>query len=279
MAPAKVNLFLRVGERRPDGYHAVDTEFQAISLYDTVSIRVGGGVETDAPVSEKIAVVVDGPDLGPLEENLVWRAAHAFRQRCAFEEPVAIQLIKRIPAGAGLGGGSSDGAAVLLMLSHLVAGGREVDLSAIAKELGSDVPFFVGASPRARGSGRGEVVTPLDVEAGQHLVVLVPPVHVDTAKAYAALATSRASGRVAPPSRNDFEAVVTTSFPAVREGLRRLAAVGASTPMLSGSGGGCFGFFPSAEAAEKVAAELDRQDGFRAQAAMTLRSFPDPEIG
>ena len=179
-APAKINLFLRVLHRRNDGYREVETLMQLVSLADEVRVSI-----TDSGPS--IALAVDGPDLGPTEDNLAVRAARRLREVTGFESSVDIRLTKRIPAGAGLGGGSSDAAAVLKCLAALTDFHDAGVLQEIARDLGSDVPFFLGESPIALGRGRGDVLTSLAPLAKAQVVLALPPVHVSTVEAYEAL--------------------------------------------------------------------------------------------
>ena len=125
-APAKVNLVLQVLGKRMDGYHDVRTVLQSVDLFDEVSVELGG---------TEIELAVDGPDLGPMEANLAYRAASAYRAAGGFVGGVRITLKKRIPAGAGLGGGSSDAAAVFACLSDLTAATGQDELHALAAEL------------------------------------------------------------------------------------------------------------------------------------------------
>ncbi len=250
-APAKINLYLRVLGRRQDGFHEIETVFQAIDLCDEISVTLGG---------DGIGLTVDGPDLGPLEDNLAFRAAAHFVEAAGFGGGVQIGLRKRIPAGAGLGGGSSDAAAVLRALDALepdaLSGG---ELAAIAAALGSDVPFFLCGSTLAEGRGRGEQLTPWPPLEQRLVHLLVPPVHVATGPAYAALGrevgTLERSGRdsadapagwtgIAGVAQNDFEAVVAEAYPPVAEALAALRGAGYPLVMLSGSGGACFGLDP-----------------------------------
>ncbi|MBC7248355.1 MAG: 4-(cytidine 5'-diphospho)-2-C-methyl-D-erythritol kinase [Actinobacteria bacterium] len=165
-APAKINLYLEVGQLRPDGYHLVRTVMQAVALCDLVKVEV-----QDGGVGVELLVEGDAP---PGEENLCHRAATAFLEAARLEWGVNIRLRKRIPVAAGLGGGSSDAAAVLRGLNHLAGDilPRE-ELMGLAASLGSDVPFFlVGGT--ALGEGRGERIIP-QVQAPPLPVVLVNP--------------------------------------------------------------------------------------------------------
>jgi 4-diphosphocytidyl-2-C-methyl-D-erythritol kinase len=200
--PAKVNLLLRVLAREESGYHQIETLFQAIDLRDRLEIERGG---------EDVRLEVTGAKLGPVEENLVWRAASAFRTAAGIDEGVRLRLEKRIPAGAGLGGGSSDAAATLLGLNRLHDGPLSQEaLLALASGLGSDVPFFLSPSPIALGWGRGDRLLPLSPFSPAWIVLALPPVAVDTGDAYRALAERRAAsaGRPAPAGTADAEGAV-----------------------------------------------------------------------
>lgn len=284
-APAKVNLLLRVLGRRGDGFHELETLFQAIGLHDDVTVRrTGPGVGLE----------VVGADLGPEEENLAHRAARALLD--AAGEPVGlhVRLVKRIPAGAGLGGGSSDAAAVLkagnALLPEPLAAGKLHELGA---SLGSDVPFFLGGSVLARGTGRGERLEPLPALPEASVVVVLPPVHVATGQAYEALSRWRAGGgerpcfahvggapatwdEVAAEAANDFEAVVPRLFPEVHRALEALRSAGGTLALLSGSGGACFAVFPGVEAAEEAASALRTGLGWPVLTTRTRSSLPEP---
>jgi 4-diphosphocytidyl-2-C-methyl-D-erythritol kinase len=291
-APGKVNLVLRVLGRRSDGYHEIATLFQAIDLCDNVRVSVD-------PDASGVDLALEGPDLGPLEENLAYRAAERFCDRYGVEAGVRIELLKRIPAGGGLGGGSSDAAAVLRLLSALTGHGE--GLQALAADLGSDVPFFVAGSATSLGAGRGELLTALPALPEKDVVLALPPVHVSTAWAYGRLAEVRAAvgsrdrdpgGDEALPAGaaamfadwdgvlreavNDFQPLVSEAFPEVARSLEGLRESGAALAMLSGSGGACFGLFDEAARAEAIAAELTGELGWPFLATRTLRAPPEP---
>jgi 4-diphosphocytidyl-2-C-methyl-D-erythritol kinase len=286
-APAKINLWLRVLGRRADGFHDLDTLFQAVDLSDEVEVvRRGSGV----------ALSVEGPDLGPIERNLAFRAARAFFDRLeggAGAGGVEIRLRKRIPAGAGLGGGSSDAGAVLRCLDRMWS--RPFPPGVLAElggSLGSDVPFFLGRAALARGRGRGELLDPLPPLPEGHLVLVLPPVHVATGPAYGALARARgahSTGPAAPPlgfpatwtelgarAVNDFETVVPGAHPQVAASLEALREAGAWPALLSGSGGACFGFVADRAQCEHVAGEVSQRLGWPAVPARTLDRLPEP---
>lgn len=286
-APAKVNLLLKVGRRREDGFHEIDTLFQAVGLWDRVRVE---GVARDVTLS------VVGPDLGPVEENLAVRAARLFLSEIGSDEGVKLELTKSIPAGAGLGGGSSDAAAVLRAMNQLrdcpVSPAR---LATLGASLGSDVAFFLGRSPLARGTGRGEILEPLPPLPTAYLVVVLPPIHVATGRAYGALGRSRSGGGtearedgparlprgwadVEALARNDFQAVVAGSHAEVALSLSALRAAGARPALLSGSGAACFGVFAAETAARTAAEHVGVELGWTARVVRTLAAFPDPEL-
>lgn len=280
--PAKVNLHLAVGERRPDGFHDLVTVFQAIDLVDRLSVAVAG---------EGVELRVDGADVGPTEQNLCVRAARAFVRETGGPSGVRMHLLKGIPAGAGLGGGSSDAAFVLRSLNALahrpLPKGRLAELGAA---LGSDVPFFLGSSALAVGRGRGDRLEPLDPLPAAALVVVTPPVHVDTGEAYRALDARReASGEpptgpvleggpsswsdVARLARNDFQDVVAAQHAPVADAIAALRERGARPTLLSGSGAAVFGVLETWAQAVRAAREITEALGCRAVAARTLPGF------
>jgi 4-diphosphocytidyl-2-C-methyl-D-erythritol kinase len=286
LAPAKVNLALHVLGRRPDGYHEIDTLFQAIDLYDEVEVELAG---------EGITVDVEGADLGPMEQNLAYRAAALFLAEIDSDVGVTVRLAKRIPHGAGLGGGSSDAAAVLRCLAALLGGVHPTRLHAMGAELGSDVPFFLGESPLARGTGRGEVLESLTALPAADVVLVSPPLHVATAEAYGALAVSRrgkvpVEDRTSPiglaswhdlrsVARNDFEPVLAAAHPEIPRALAALRAAGASVAMMTGSGSTCFGVFGDAAAAGSAERALRSELDWPCTAVRTLGMHPEVGVG
>ncbi len=287
-APAKVNLFLRVLGRRADGFHEIETLFQAVELHDRVVLT---------PTSSGVELDLAGPDLGPVEENLAVRAARAFLGAVGRPAGVRIRLEKRIPAGAGLGGGSSDAAAVLRGLAALVPGavGTE-ELLGMGAALGSDVAFFLGEVPLALARGRGERLLALQPLEERAMVLVLPPVHVATGRAYEALDRQRRAGvgpadderrlpgtppagwdEVALRAYNDFESVVPLEHPQIARSLAALSATGGRPSLLAGSGAACFALFSDSAAAAEAAAALSRELGWPACATRTLTRFPAPE--
>jgi len=286
LAPAKVNLSLRVLRRRGDGFHDIDTLFQAVDVTDEVEVEVVGSSLGRGGLELELA----GPDLGASEENLAYRAARLFLDEVGSSRGARIRLAKRIPVGAGLGGGSSDAAAVLRCLAEVVGGVPPERLSQLGARLGSDVPFFLGGSPLARGTGRGEVLQPLPSLPAADLVLVSPPVHVSTAEAYGALAASRGSrvptSDAAAPgldawedlpgvAANDFEAVMVAAHAEIGRALDALRGAGARAALMTGSGSTCFGLFESRAAASHAAEAIGQRTGWRSVAVRTLERFPD----
>lgn len=288
-APAKVNLYLRILGVRSDGFHDLETLFQAVELCDDVEVSHGDG--------EGVVLEVEGPDLGPAEENLAYRAAAALLDEVGASSGLVVRLRKHIPAGAGLGGGSSDAAAVLraanVLLGRPVPDTRLVELGAT---LGSDVAFFLGSSTLALGTGRGERLEPCPSLPEAYLVLALPPVHVATGGAYAALDRAREAagerpcfGSVTPRpeswrevariASNDFELVVPARHQPIRAALSALRRAGAVFSMLSGSGAACFGMFEDQDAAGRASHQVSSELGWPAPVARTLPAFPVPEGG
>lgn len=237
-APAKVNLFLHVTGRRADGYHTLESLFALIDLADTVTLsRRDDG-----------AVVRPGTVAGVAEDDdLAVRAARALKAATATPFGVTIALDKRIPMGAGLGGGSSDAASVLLGLNRLWALRLSRSrLARIAVTLGADVPFFIGGEA-ALARGIGDELTPMTLPIAW-LALALPRAHVPTAAIFAApeLTRSTASAKIDVFSesygRNDLEAVARSKFPAVAEASAALSRASPHARM-TGSGAGVFAAF------------------------------------
>lgn len=282
-APAKVNLWLRVGDRESSGFHAIDTMFCALHLADSVMVRPGDDPVPTLHVGHA-RPLLEMPDLGPEDENLAVRAARAFMDRAGLEDGPGVRLVKRIPPGAGLGGGSSDAAAVLRGLARLHPGWvSSPELEALGQALGSDVPFFVRGAPLAHGTGRGERLRSLPPLPARPVVVVIPDFGISTAEAYGWLDEDReregeaggdAEARdgleglgsglewdaVAGAATNDFEAPVFRRYPQLGEIKARLGDGGAEPALLAGSGSTVFGVFHDTERARVVADELAEAD-------------------
>jgi 4-diphosphocytidyl-2-C-methyl-D-erythritol kinase len=249
---AKINLSLRVLGTRPDGYHELRTIFQSIALHDTLIIRTGRG---------PFRLTCDDPDCPSDSTNLVWRAAERLwttAGRKGAPRDVAIDLVKRIPLQAGLGGGSSDAAAAFRALGRL----WRVDDWKVRREaaqLGADIPFFFEGGT-ALGLERGDLLFPLPDGPASWVVLGLPGFGVSTKKAFEWWDASRVdriepSGRSAPSELvNDLEVHVAAHHPQIRRMVSALKRAGASHAAMSGSGSAVYGIFPRREDAERAAA-------------------------
>jgi 4-diphosphocytidyl-2-C-methyl-D-erythritol kinase len=273
---AKINLALSVLGRRVDGYHDIHTIFQSISLHDELEFRESAQLRLSCE---------DFSDLRP-EENLVWKAASLLASTLTEKRGVSITLKKRTPAGAGLGGGSSNAAVTLLALRRFWdIDMPDSDLSALAAMLGSDVPYFLNGGT-ALGVGRGEIISSLPDITPEHLVVIFPGIHVSTAEAYRSLnlgltsstedhRIQRFCGQVQNGKRaltgifNDFEIPILAAYPGIRKAKSFLESKGAIVSMLSGSGSSVFGFFSDEESAS-AAAQGAAREAWRVFPAKTL---------
>jgi 4-diphosphocytidyl-2-C-methyl-D-erythritol kinase len=289
VAPGKVNLGLRVAARRGDGFHEIDTVFAALDVGDLVRVARSEEAGVSGVVHDERDVAgAEGTLPGMDERNLAWRAADAWLRESGAPGGVRVELRKRLPVAAGLGGGSSDAAAVLRALAALEPD-RPIDAARLAAGLGSDVPFFAAGVASARGRGRGERLRPFELPP-RWLVLVNPGVPVPVAQAYArlggfgppvdweALASAWCAGR-APRWRNDLQAGVFAAEAGVRAAWASLAGAGLDAPLLSGSGGTCFAVAPDEErardAVERIAA--DRPDWW-VRAARAPLAPESPEL-
>ncbi|MCG3180991.1 MAG: 4-diphosphocytidyl-2-C-methyl-D-erythritol kinase [Phycisphaerae bacterium] len=270
-APAKLNISLSVGLRRPDGYHSLRSLMVPLSLADELEISPGGrGVELS----------VQGPRAGQTPagpENLVVRAGEALARRTGRAIGVRVRLTKRIPVGGGLAGGSADAAATLLGLNAAFELGLPLDeLSAVAAELGSDVPFCLYGRP-AWVEGRGELIAPFDGRLPELWAVLIfPPVSVSTAAVYAKLDALRAAGEPVDGPRtrvgglelfNDLHKAALAVEPSLARVCEQVGqASGDPTVLVAGSGATLFALFDKKD----HATEWERRIGARLKcSAMT----------
>jgi 4-diphosphocytidyl-2-C-methyl-D-erythritol kinase len=254
-APAKVNLFLEILGKRSDGYHDIHSLFQAVSLFDRLTFRP----KTKSGI--KLTVSGDSPaPIGP--DNTVIRAYEAFRSHSKFDFGLEIQLEKRIPSGAGLGGGSADAAATILACNWLFNNKLSIaELLTIGATVGSDVPFFF-SSGQAIVTGRGEMVTESLFPTDYWLVLITPTLSISSAASYAglnmpltelrqprSLGSSRSVAEFINSLRltgNDFESGHLESYPVLGRIRTALSVRGAHLVRMSGSGSTMFGIFESA---------------------------------
>jgi len=276
-APAKVNLFLRVLGRRPDGYHLLDTLIVPVSLYDVIEIR-RVSAKRQQPANARITLDCDDPAVPAGEENLAYRAAQLLLEQVDRPTGIHIHIQKRIPLGAGLGGGSTDAAATLLGLNRLfklnISAAR---LERLALRLGADVPFFIRARP-ARAYGIGERLRPVRELVHFWLVIIYPGFPVGTAWVYNKLpkkltkptpgnsiATSlKRFDRFIDLLVNDLESVTLESYPKIRLLKEKLLREGAAGGLMSGSGSSVFGVFGSKGLAQRAFDRLRNEEGVQA---------------
>jgi 4-diphosphocytidyl-2-C-methyl-D-erythritol kinase len=256
--PAKVNLYLRVVGRRPDGYHELVTVMQPLTLADTLTVTLAGA---------GISLRCDRPDLPQGKENLVWRAVRQFQEETGLAPGVSLSLSKRIPVAAGLGGGSSDAAGTLLALNELAGKPLLVgDLHRLASRLGADVPFFLSREP-AVGRGTGIQLSPVTLLPYWYLLVN-PGLPLSTRWVYENLDLSGLQRLPAAETwdpehpetwvRNDLGTVALKRFPELADLLAGLREAGAWCQGVSGSGPTLFGLFPTREAAHEAGLRLRR---------------------
>jgi 4-diphosphocytidyl-2-C-methyl-D-erythritol kinase len=271
---AKLNLSLKVLGKRPDGYHELRTVFQSIAVSDELELEYQPGRGTSVELASSLEIA----------DNLVTRAALALMETASIRGSVRCRLTKRIPMGAGLGGGSSNAAAVLLALPVLT--GKPVapdELQRLAAALGSDVPYFLYGGT-ALGLGRGEELYPLPEPGPRHVLLVTPGIHVSTPAAFGALGrpalpeltrddlanrmkrfqslawslacASNSSGDWEAFCENDFEAAVFPQFPLLKSLHRKLSRSGSEFARMTGSGSALFGVYPSREACGRGLAAL-----------------------
>ena len=267
LSPAKINLFLSIKGRRPDGYHELSTLMVCIDLYDRITLRYAG---------HGIRLQCDASNIPQDDRNLAFRAARlyetAYRRRwcCDPFGGLSIGLHKRIPAGAGLGGGSSNAATILQALNDQVPDPLPfVDLAALALQLGADVPFFLTGRP-ALATGIGEVLTPWPGLPALALLVVFPGCGLATTEVYRALnlrltkcqkklkecLLKRTFFDPAFHLCNDLEAVAMDRCPDIAVIKNEFVRLGALGALMSGSGSSVFGLFGSADEAWKAMQQM-----------------------
>lgn len=271
-APAKINVILRILDRRLDGFHNLWSIMQTVALEDEVSIKICAD-------RQDIHLKCDATQLAADQSNLVYRAATAVLARAQQSIGLDIELRKRIPMGAGLGGGSSDAAATIIGLNHLLRlEWSPTQMADVGQSLGSDVPFFLFA-PSAFVAGRGETVRPVVVEGVRWVVLVNPGFGVNTKWAYQELAATRTAvpplsliqreldqqsqvswAQLIAVAENDFEAPVFAVHGKLREIKRSLQAHGAEIALLSGSGATVFGVFAEEARARLAQAQFVSED-------------------
>lgn len=257
-APAKINIGLNVISKRSDGYHNIETLFYPIhDLYDMLIFRKSA---TDNFIYQETESLLH-------DENLVLKAKKLVENKIEKELPLEIELIKNIPIGAGLGGGSSDAAATLLSLNEMF--NLELtyeELKKMALELGSDVPVFLKSVP-SLGSSRGEVLEPVELDIHLPLLIVNPGIFISTGEAFSKIIPEKSKNlfdviRQSPKPdydkwnthvSNDFETYVLSNYQEVREIKEKMESSGSLFTQMSGTGSTVYGFFESIEIAESTA--------------------------
>ena len=284
-APAKVNLILKVLDRRPDGYHNIWSLMHTVGLEDELRFEL-------SPLSAGLRLHCDDTALPTDGRNLVSQAASLVLERAGLPADrtmgLDIHLTKRIPVAAGLAGGSSDAAATIAGLNRLLGlGWSSEEMARVGQAVGSDVPFFFFA-PSALVRGRGEEVAPVTLTGTRWVVLVHPGFPIETRWAYERLASTRqavptlsptlrgVAGRtslswedVIPLMENDFEEALAQTHQVLREIKQDLLAAGAEAALLSGSGATVFGVFRDKASAVRARASVGRAGGRRAYAVHT----------
>lgn len=283
--PAKINLGLFILGKRPDGYHDLETLFQMVSLYDTLELE---------SIDHRIELVCDHPEVPADDSNLMVRAARLLQD--AFPEKAGLGcrmvLNKRIPMGAGLGGGSGNAAGVLRGLNRLWDLGLETAaLMKFAAQLGSDVPFFLCA-PSALGEGRGERLTALQSPEKFWVILIFPKVSVATAEVYRALNLDLTKNpknikilreflsqsniaSLGAHLHNDLEPIVIKRLPVIERIKKKLYSLHADGALLSGSGSAVFGIFEDSKGAEQAYARCREEEGWETFLTETVTHFSE----
>lgn len=268
LSPAKINLFLQVIGKRPDGYHELFSLMCCITLFDEILLEFGG--------AENIEIDCAHPNVPADETNLAYQAAKLFLNQMGKAQGLKIELTKNIPVAAGLGGGSSNAASILLALNaHYGHPFSETHLMEMGLKLGADVPFFVFKKP-ALATGIGEKLDTFKGDLPYHFLLLYPGFSVSTAETYQNLNLGLTKAEKKPTSNhlklnrfnparhltNDLEQVTAPKYPEIGLAKEKLINQGAVGALMSGSGPTVFGLFNNAETAEtaRLSLRFDRKD-------------------
>ena len=272
LSPAKINLHLDVGNKRTDGYHEILSVFQQISIFDTIRIK---------KISNTPSCTITGMDDISLEDNIMYKAYRAFVSHTGIQIGVDITIKKKIPKKAGLGGGSTDAASILIGLNEMCdTGFQPNELAELGAVAGSDVPFFCYTAPAAVVCGRGEVVHPLLEARVFHGLLVCGTFDIETARAYRWIDAMAHEGGNSPyrgrtelvreyahvtPDKwqffNSFQPVVSRLYPTVEAIFSDLRANGAIFTSLSGSGSAVYGLFRNEEEALTAHKNINRSNG------------------
>lgn len=264
LSPAKINVHLSIGGKRPDGYHSICSWFLKVSLYDAIEVHL-------QPLDGNIRV--EGNSAVPAADDLMLKAASLFYEETGIPGRCAIRVYKRIPIGAGLGGGSSNAATVLMALNRMHGGALPADrLREIGARLGSDVPFFLGG-PSAIVTGRGEILQEMRTGCSWWVLLVDPGFPISTREAYRWFDSETDGPRELQPDAeslrllvdavpdkwrffNAFSPVLYRRYPVLEHVCTELTSAGALHASVSGSGSVCFGLFENYRQAEMASSRI-----------------------
>ena len=258
--PAKINIGLNILSKREDGYHNLETIFYPINLFDELSIRE----------DDKFSLITTSPQLNIENNNTIMAARELIKEFVGIEIKTSVTLNKKIPIGAGMGGGSSDGAAALLLFNKFYnLKLSDEDLYSLALKIGSDAPFFIEPKPKF-GSSRGEILESIGLKIDKPILIVNPGIHISTSWAFSKMKPpmptrhlnqiefrehsnlSEFKGIIV----NDFESIVFQFYPEIKEIKERLYELGASFSMMTGSGSTVYGIFPDITSAQYASQEF-----------------------
>jgi len=271
---AKLNLFLQILNRRPDNYHNIETLFERINLYDTITLKLRRDI--------LIRISCANPDVPTDETNFCYKGAKLLQEKYKVQKGADIKILKSIPISAGLGGGSSNAGSVLLGLNKLWKLSLPLSrLVTLSKQIGCDVPFFIYNTSFAKGSKRGDIIMPLKGLKDLRLwhILVVPKIKVSTPLIYkkwdgfSGLTTpdydvkiitsalrKNALSLIPLALYNGLEEVTASEYPQVRRIKERLTGLGVKSILMSGSGSAVFGIVSSRKEAVRISSELKKQE-------------------
>ena len=281
--PAKVNLILKIFDRLPNGYHGLWSLMQTIGVTDELTIHLDDSFTG-------IRLECSDRSVSEIADNLVYRAADVVLRQSGATVGVSMTLKKHIPVAAGLGGGSSDAAATIMGLNHLLAlGWSQSDMAKLGQTLGSDVPFFIEA-PTAIIRGWGEHILPKTFHDTRWILLVNPGFPINTGQAYKRLdegrpevpllsdhlkafeqASSLSWKQLSAQLENDFEIVLFHDYPVLAEIKKNLVELGAESALLSGSGATMFGVFQDQARAKKALEVFEKTSGYRVLLGPTMQ--------
>jgi len=258
--PAKINIGLNIISKREDSYHNLETIFYPINLWDELTIKE----------NDKFKLIINIPSLDSEDKNTITKAKELISELTGIEIKSSITLHKRIPIGAGMGGGSSDGAAALILFNKFY----ELNLSneelySLALKIGSDAPFFIEPKPKF-GTSRGEIFESISLTIDKPILIVNPGIHISTSWAFSKitprmpkihlnqieLKVENSFCNFKNTIVNDFESVIFESYPEIKEIKKRMYDLGADYSLMTGSGSTVFGIFPNISSAQNASREF-----------------------